>query len=151
MHRTFNGDQETFKQYDKAMLKLHLTPDDFNEAAKQIRVMNSIELYRHIQHETMRGSSTVTEAKLEFYQRILNPLAFLIMTFIGVAVSSRKTRGGIGVHLAIGITLAFGQIVMMRMFSVFALNGNFPPFLSIIIPQLVFAIAAIILIRKAPK
>ena len=113
--------------------------------------MNSNELYRHIQREKIRGSGAVTAAKLEFYQRLLNPLAFIIMTLIGVAISSRKTRGGLGVHLAIGISLAFGFIVLMRMCTVFAENGNFPPFLAVLVPQLLFGIAAIYLIKKAPK
>ena len=73
------------------------------------------------------------------------------MTFIGVAISSRKTRGGLGLHLAIGIALAFGYIVFMRVCNVFSINGNFPPFLAILLPQLVFGIAAAVLIRYAPK
>jgi lipopolysaccharide export system permease protein len=150
-HRTFNGDKETYTTSVNQELKLNLIPDDFNKASKQIGTMNSLELYQHIQHEKMRGSGAVTKAKLEFYQRMLNPLAFIVMTFIGVAISSRKTRGGIGVHLAIGITLAFGFIVFMRMCNVFSVNGNFPPFLAVLLPQLVFGVAAVILIKKAPK
>lgn len=150
-HRTFDGVKETMTRGVKAKMKLHLTPNDFNQASKQITTMTSPELYRHIKHEEMRGSGAVVAAKLEFYQRMLNPLAFLVMTFIGVAISSRKSRGGIGVHLAIGITLAFGFIILMRVCSVFAINGNFYPFLAVLVPQLVFGLAAVILIKKAPK
>ncbi len=150
-HRTIDGEKESLEIKARERLRLNLFPDDFNQAAKQIVTMNSIELYKHIQHEKMRGSGAVTIAKLELYQRLLNPIAFIVMTFIGVAISSRKSRGGIGVHLAIGITLAFGFIVFMRICSVFAINGNFAPFLAVILPQLVFGIAAIILIKKAPK
>lgn len=150
-HRTFAGDDETMKTYVNTKLRLKLVPDDFNQAAKQISTMNSVELYHHIQHEKIRGSGAVTAAKLELYQRLLNPLAFIVMTFIGVAISSRKTRGGLGVHLAIGITLAFGFIVFMRICTVFAENGNLSPFLAVFLPQLTFGIAALILIKKAPK
>lgn len=149
--RTFNGDNETMKTYPSTKLRLKLMPDDFNQASKQISTMNSVELYHHIQREKIRGSGAVTAAKLEYYQRLLNPLAFIVMTFIGVAISSRKTRGGLGVHLAIGITLAFGFIVFMRVCTVFAENGNLPPFLAVLLPQLTFGIAALILIKKAPK
>ena len=150
-HRTFSGDNETMKTYSKTKLRLKLTPDDFNQASKQISTMNSIELYEHIQREKIRGSGAVTAAKLELFQRLLNPLAFIVMTFIGVAISSRKTRGGLGVHLAIGITLAFGFIVFMRVCTVYAENGNLSPFLAVFLPQLTFGIAALILIKKAPK
>ena len=150
-HRTFDDKKETFVKTPSALLSLDLVPDDFDKAARDITVMNSIELYDHIKLEEMRGSGAVTEAKLEFYQRLLNPLAFLIMTFIGVAISSRKTRGGLGMHLAIGIALAFGFIVFMRVCNVFSVNGNLPPFLAVLLPQLVFGIAAAILIKLAPK
>lgn len=150
-HRTFSGDDETMRTYAKTKLRLKLVPDDFNQAAKQISTMNSVELYHHVQLEKIRGSGAVTAAKLELYQRLLNPLAFIVMTFIGVAISSRKTRGGLGVHLAIGITLAFGFIVFMRLCTVFAENGNLNPFLAVFLPQLTFGIAALILIKKAPK
>ena len=73
------------------------------------------------------------------------------MTFIGVAISSRKTRGGIGIHLAIGITIAFGYIVFMRISTVFAINGNLSPFLAVMLPQVVFGVAAWQLVRFAPK
>ena len=151
VHRTFDGDKESYEKNYKEILQLNLTPDDFNQASKKISTMNSVELQEHIKLESLRGSGTVTTAKLELYQRLLNPLAFIIMTFIGVAISSRKTRGGLGVHLAIGITLAFGFIVFMRMCNVFALNGNFPPFLAVLLPQLTFGIAAVVLIHFAPK
>lgn len=150
-HRTFDGKHETYFKTIHQELELDLQPADFDKAARDISVMNSIELYEHIKLETMRGSGAVTEAKLEFYQRLINPLAFLIMTFIGVAISSRKTRGGIGLHLAIGIALAFGLIVFMRICNVFAINSNFPPFLAVLIPQFVFGIAAAVLIKYAPK
>ena len=113
--------------------------------------MNSIELYQHIQLETMRGSGAVTEAKLEFFQRLLNPLAFIIMTFIGVAISSRKTRGGIGMHLAIGITLAFGFIVFMKITTVFSTSGNLSPLMAVMLPQIVFGVATVYLIYRASR
>lgn len=149
--RTFDGVKESYYRIGTKNMIIDLVPADFDKAARDITVMNSIELYKHIQLEAMRGSGAVTEAKLEFYQRLLCPFAFIIMTFIGVAISSRKTRGGLGVHLAIGIALAFGYIVFMRVCNVFSVNGNLPPFLAVLVPQLVFGIAAIVLIKLAPK
>lgn len=99
----------------------------------------------------MKGSSAVIAAKIELYQRLLNPLAIFIMTFIGVGVSSRKTRGGIGVHLAIGISLAFGFIVFMKVSTVFAVFGTLNPFIAVLLPQAVFGIIAVYVIRSAPK
>ncbi len=128
-----------------------ITPTDFDFSAKQISTMNSIQLIRYIQDERIRGTGIIKSALIELYQRLLNPLAIIVMTFIGVAISSRKTRGGIGVHLAIGISIAFAFVVFMKVSTVFATNGNLTAFLSVLLPQLVFGVAAFFLIRSAPK
>jgi lipopolysaccharide export system permease protein len=73
------------------------------------------------------------------------------MTFIGLGVSSRKTRGGIGVHLAVGITLAFGFIVFMKVSTVYAIFGTLNPFIAVLLPQAFFSVIAAIMIHTAPK
>ena len=128
-----------------------IAPEDFDLLSKRIETMVTPQLLKHIERERIRGTGTVQEAQIEFYQRILNPLAIIVMTFIGVAIASRKSRGGIGVHLAIGITLAFGFIVFMKITTVFATGGNLSPFMAVLLPQLVFGVAAVYLIYKAPK
>lgn len=148
---TLHGDHEKLGFAAYSQQSLGITPADFDRASQRIITMNSIQLQRHINKERLRGSNAVVEAQIELYQRILNPLAIIIMTFIGVGVSSRKTRGGIGLHLAIGITLAFAFIVFMKVSTVFAINGNLPPFLAVLLPQAVFGAIAAYVIRTAPK
>ena len=150
-HRMVDGTKETLVRKNSATLDLGIVPSDFNIKALHIETMNSIQLYRHIQREKMRGSKEVIISQIEFYQRIFNPIAIIIMTIIGVAVSSRKMRGGIGLHLAIGITLAFAFVVFMKVCTVFATNGNLPPPLAVLMPQIVFGVTAIFLVRSAPK
>ena len=130
---------------------LEVRPEDFYRATKIVYMMTTPELRRHIRNEELRGSGLATEAKIELYQRLLNPLAIIVMTFIGVAVSSRKARGGIGMHLAIGITIAFAFVVMMKITTVFSYSGSLPPFLAVLLPQALFGAAALILVRNAPK
>ena len=150
-HRSINGKNEVLTKKNVGTIDLGLVPDDFNQKSKPIETMNSIELYKHIQHEKMRGSKNVIGAQIELNQRLFNPLAIIIMTIIAVAVSSRKTRGGIGMHLAIGISLAFAFVVFMKITTVFATNGNLPPVWAILLPQLVFGVASVFLVRNAPK
>lgn len=151
LHRTIDGDQEHLSRTGQSQRALGITPDDFNWASDDVTTMNSPQLYRYIMHEKMRGSTTVTASKIELYQRLLNPFAIIIMTFIGLGVSSRKTRGGIGVHLAIGITLAFAFIVFMKVSTVFAVFGTLNPFLAVLLPQALFGVIAAVMIRTAPK
>ncbi|KWW31989.1 MAG: permease YjgP/YjgQ family protein [bacterium P3] len=150
-HRTLDGLNERLDRAAVCQVDLGLQPEDFSHAKEHIEVMNSVELYRYIQREKMRGSTAIIGALIELYQRLLNPLAIIIMTYMGVAVSSRKTRGGIGVHLAVGISLAFSFIVFMRACVVFSTNGNLPPFLSVLLPQALYAAIAFLLVRTAPK
>ena len=149
--RDIKEGREHLLRQSKTKIDLELRPDDFNNAGKHITTMNTPDLIRHIKREIMRGSSMVTFAKIELYQRFLNPIAIVVMTFIGVAVSSRKSRGGIGLHLAIGISIAFAFIVFMKISTVFAINGNLAPFMAVIFPQMIFGIAALFLIRTVPK
>lgn len=151
VHRTIRGHQEYLTRDEHSLRRLDVTPDDFNSSSVNITTINSIDLYKFIKREQMRGSPTVITAKIELYQRLLNPLSIFIMTLIGVGVSSRKTRGGIGMHLAIGISLAFGYIVFMKVSTVFAVFGTLNPFLSVLLPQIVFGVAAVYVVRTAPK
>lgn len=149
--RTIIEGKEKLTYRPSSTLDFGITPKDFDFTSKQISTMNSIRLMQYIKDERVRGTGVIQNALIELYQRILNPLAIIVMTFIGVAISSRKTRGGIGVHLAIGISIAFAFIVFMKISTVFATNGNLPAFIAVLLPQLVFGIAAIYLIRTAPK
>ncbi len=151
VHRTIDGPKEHLSRSARSQRRLGITPADFDRAAENISTMNSIQLYRYIVREKMRGSTTVVSAKIELYQRLLNPLAIIVMTFIGVGVSSRKTRGGIGVHLAIGIALAFAFIVFMKVSTVYAIFGTLNPFIAVLLPQAVFGVIAVFFIRSAPK
>ncbi len=149
--RTINGTSEKLSFEYSTKKDLGVVPADFNQKAIKIETLNSTDLWHYIQREKLRGSKNVIEAEIEFYQRLLNPIAIIIMTVIGVAVSSKKSRGGIGLHLAIGITLAFAFVVFMKISIVFATNGNLPPILAVLMPQFIFGIAAVLLVWKAPK
>lgn len=129
----------------------HLLPEDLNVFSTRVETMNTPQLVKYIRHEKMRGTGTVKASQIELYQRLLNPLAIIVMTFIGVAIAARKTRGGTGMHLAMGIAIAFSFIVFMKITTVFATNGDLSPFMAVLLPQLVYSAAAAWLIHKAPK
>lgn len=136
---------------DTLVMDLGLLPQDFNINAHKVEIMNYRELNRFIERETQRGSPEVNSYLIEKYQRIFNPIAFIILTIIGVSLSSRKIRGGTGIHLAMGIGLAFSLIMMMEITSVFSTKGNLPPLLSVLLPLIIYFIIGILLIRKTPK
>lgn len=145
-----NGNEQ-LDERGKCDLDLGIEPREFDLLSKRIETMVTPDLIRHIEQEKLRGTGLVKEAQIELYQRLLNPLAILVMTFIGVAIASRKTRGGIGMHLAIGITLAFGFIVFMKITTVFSTSGNLSPLMAVMLPQIVFGVATVYLIYRASR
>lgn len=150
--RTIEPGGNEYYTYETAAHKdLGLEPVDFDLLSKDITTMNTPALIKHIKRERFRGTGIVKEAQIELWQRLLNPIAIIVMTFIGVAIAARKSRGGIGLHLAMGIAIAFAFIVFMKITTVFATNGDLSPFMAVLLPQLIFGIAAGILIYKAPK
>jgi lipopolysaccharide export system permease protein len=149
--RKINKDGETIKQGASADTILAFSPSDFMVDIDDAKVMTFNQLNRFIKREEMRGSSISRQFDLEKYKRLTFPFANLVLTFIGVALSSRKVRGGIGMHLGMGIAIAFTFILLLQVTSVFAVFGNLPAWIALWIPNILYAIVAIVLLRMAPK
>lgn len=113
--------------------------------------MNTSELKAFIEREKAKGSAYVPTYELEMYQRTANPFATYILTVIGVAVSSRKKRGGIGLNIAIGLCIVLVYIFAMKIMAVAAENVGFPTILAAWVPNFIFGIIAIIMYKMAPK
>jgi lipopolysaccharide export system permease protein len=130
---------------------LNLKPADFVIDVDDAMYMNFRELRNFIELEKMRGSGTVLKFEVEKHSRIAFPFATIILTIIGVALSSRKVRGGIGVNLGIGITICFAFILFMQVTTVFATFSNLPPVIAVWIPNVIFGILGLYLLKIAPK
>lgn len=149
--RTFDGLKENLIVGDTTIMDLGMKPEEFNINTAKVETMTFSELNDFIESETKRGSKDINNYLIEKYQRLINPLAYIVLTLIGVSLSSRKTRGGTGMHLAAGITLAFIFIMMMKVTSVFSIKGNLPPIISVFIPIIFFSFIGLYLLKRAPK
>ena len=107
--------------------------------------------------ETMRrqlrmlGESNIKAYQIEKNKRFAFPFSSFILTLIGVSVSSRKVKGGIGMQLGIGLMVAFSYLLFMQFSSQFAINGSLHPVVAVWMPNLVYSFVAIFLYRLAPK
>lgn len=149
--RDIKGKEEKIEKGEQKHIDIGILPNEFNLNQIKVEVLNYEQLNESIAREELKGNSVVTELKIEKYQRLLNPFAYIILTIIGVALSSHKKRGGIGLNLAIGIILAFSLIMMMKLTNVFATNSTLTPFLATAVPLLIYAIIAFILVKSTPK
>lgn len=130
---------------------LNLKPDDFDIDVDYAIYMNWSELRDFIHTEKMRGSGSLMKFQVEKHSRIAFPFATIILTIIGVALSSRKVRGGIGLNLGIGITVCFAFILFMQVTTVFATFSNLPPIIAVWIPNFLFGMLGLYFLRIAPK
>lgn len=151
MIRELQGMEEKITKGDKADTIIAMEPSDFLISRKQQEMMTSGELKTYISKQKQRGFANIKEFELEYYRRIAMSFASFILTTIGLALSSRKTKGGMGLHLGIGLALSFSYIMFQTVSSTFAVNGNTPPIIAVWIPNILYTFIAIYLYRKAPK
>lgn len=149
--RTIRQNGEKIQQGRSVDTAMAFAPSDFTVDIEDAKIMTFNQLNRFIAREEMRGSNLSGQFLLEKHKRITFPFANLVLTFIGVAFSSRKVRGGIGMHLGMGIAIAFTFILMLQITSVFAIFGNLPASVALWIPNIIYGIIAIYLLRIAPK
>ncbi|MCX6305832.1 MAG: LptF/LptG family permease [Bacteroidetes bacterium] len=149
--RRLNGMTESIVKGVKLDTLLPFKPSDFTEDVEEVKIMNYFMLEEHIKRKELRGDPDLIKFKVKKYERIAFPFATLILTLIGVSVSSRKVRGGIGFHLGLGLSLTFLYILFMQIFTVFATFGDLPPLIAVWIPNIIFGFIAFFLYRIAPK
>jgi lipopolysaccharide export system permease protein len=130
---------------------LPITPANFKRRSEIIEAMDTPELNAFIKEERMEGSANISKYLVEKYRRTAIPFATFVLTIIGVSLSSRKVRGGIGAQLGAGIGLSFAYILFMQISNTFAINGSLPALIAVWVPNILFSAIALILLKRAPK
>ena len=131
---------------------LDIVPADFDVLhddsydAMSLSVLNTA-----IAKERIRGSGVLPNMLFQKYRRFVYPFSTFVLMLIGVALSSRKVRGGIGLPLGIGIILCFAFIIADKFGFVFAEKEVVSPFIAACIPNVLFGLAGYYLLLRAPK
>lgn len=149
--RNINGMQETMREIPEMYIDLKLKPGDLSNDEYLKDRLTTPELKDFIQIEELRGREGLDAFKVEMYRRSATPFTVLLLTMIGAIIAGRKTRGGSGLHLALGIIIAALFILSDRFSTVFSVQGNFPPLLAAWLPNTVFSMVAIFLYIRVPK
>ncbi len=142
---------ETFAQYRNLDTLINLEVTELGEINALIQTMNIRELNEFLDQQRAKGSDSINLIEVERHARYAYPLSTFILTLIGVSLSSRKVRGGTGLHIGIGTGLCFSYILFNRFFEEFAKSGTLPPGLAVWLPNLIYLFIAVYLYRKAPK
>ncbi|MCD7972738.1 MAG: LptF/LptG family permease [Candidatus Azobacteroides sp.] len=149
--REFDGMHEHITKGEKMDTLLGIDPSDFLISKGDQEQMTTPQLKEYIDKQKKRGIANITEFEIEYERRYASFMASFILTIIGVSLSSRKIKGGMGLNIGIGLALSFSYILFQTMSSSFAISGTMSPRLSAWLPNIVYTIIAIYLYRKAPK
>ena len=126
-------------------------PSDFLIAVNDHEKMTTPALAEYIDRQKSRGVGNIKSFEVEYQRRYAMTAAAFILTVIGMALSSRKVKGGIGVNIGIGLVLSFSYILFMTVTQSFAISGMTSPFIAMWIPNFIYTIIAIILYRRVSR
>jgi len=147
--RTLNDSNETIKKFDEIDTVLKFNVKDLGQRDNIMESMTTQELMEYRNRQKKRGANNVANIEIVLYERTAYPFAAYILTLIGVAVSSRKSREGVGKHLIIGLSASVTYIFFMKMTTVAATNVGLAPIIAVWVPNGIFAVlAAVLYIRR---
>ena len=143
--------KETHRIFPSKKIRIDFTPKDMVRFQSKIEVLPYFELRDFIIKEKLKGSSRIEFFEVEMYKRTAFPFATFILTIIGVSISSRKIRGGVGLHIALGLVLSCMYILFMHVSTTFATSGLAQPMIAVWIPNIIFSFVAFYLYKKAQQ
>ena len=150
--RYINGMDEFVTKGVRLDTALSFTPEEFGRKDNTVGTMDYNELNEYIRSESLKGLDPNIETyKIEKYRRFSFPFATFILTLIGVSLASRKVRGGIGMHIGLGVFISFTFIMFMQVSTTFAAGGLISPLIAVWIPNFIFSFLAWYLLSKAQK
>lgn len=149
--RELRGMREHITSGMKKDTLIQMEPTDLVYSKGQQETFTSPELKAYISKQVDRGSSNVVQYQVEYHKRIASSFASFILTIIGLSLSSRKRKGGMGMYLGIGLALSFGYILLQTISATFAIQADTPPVLAAWLPNIIFAVVAYFCYRKAPN
>ena len=149
--RDMRGLKEKITSGARKDTMIMMEPTDLVFSKGQQETFTSPQLREYISKQINRGSSNVVQYEVEYHKRIASSFASFILTTIGMSLSSRKRKGGMGLYLGIGLALSFTYILLQAVSSTLAINANTPPMLAAWIPNIIFAVVAYFCYRQAPN
>jgi len=151
LQRDFNGMREKITKGSMIDTTINIQPEEFFITAREAGQMDNRYLHNYLEKQRTRGIGNIQAFEDEYYKRYSQPLAAFIMTLMGVSLSSRKVRGGIGLHLGLGLALSAIYILFVTMSTTFSVNGTMSAFAAVWLPNVVFLFIGLYLYRIAPK
>lgn len=149
--RHFKGLQETMVTGNEMDTMLNFEPKDFLISKNDEEMLTSPQLKSYINKQKARGVANIQSFEIEYEKRYAMTAAAFVLTVIGLSLSSRKVRGGMGMNIGIGLLLSFSYILFMTVTQTFAVSGYTSPRVAMWVPNIIYTIIAIFLYRRAAR
>jgi lipopolysaccharide export system permease protein len=130
---------------------LNFDLDDLTPVIYMAETLTISDLNKFIEKEKQRGSSNINSYLVVKYKKYSVPISAFILTIIAVSVSAMKRRGGMGLNLALGIFIAFSYVFFDKMFGTLAEKSSMSPLLAVWLPNILFGVLAIYLLKNAKR
>jgi lipopolysaccharide export system permease protein len=125
--------------------------EDLTPTVYVAETLSILELNHFIDKEIKRGNANISVYLVVLYKKYSLPVSAFILTIIALSVSSMKRRGGMGINLAIGIAIAFAFVFFDKIFGALAEKSTINPLIAVWLPNVLFGILAIYLLRNAKR
>lgn len=133
--------------FARKILPITKEPAYFTRAYLSPEKMNISALIEHIEEYRKSGFKTAN-LKTELQFKISSPFANFILILIAVSLGVMLKRGGKGASLALGLLMSFGYYEMTAFFKSMGKAQVMNPFFAAWLPNVLFLIGGIYLIRK---
>ena len=143
--------RETLTRGTRLDTIIPVQPKELFYTAENAQMMSNPELKAYIDVQRKRGSGNVQAFETEWWKRWASPIGAFIMTLLGVTLSSKKVRGGMGKNLGIGLTLSALYILFSTVSTTFSVNGVMSPFMSVWLPNFLFLAIGVMLYIRVSK
>lgn len=138
IRRDFDGMRETLVRGERLDTIIPMKPEELFVTAEQAQQMTNPELRKYMETQRQRGTGNIQAFETEYHKRWASPLGAFIMTLLGVTMSSKKVRGGMGKNLGLGLVLTAGYILFSTVSTTFSVTGVMSPFMSAWLPNFIF-------------
>ncbi|MCF0196035.1 MAG: YjgP/YjgQ family permease [Bacteroidaceae bacterium] len=149
--RDMVGMREKITYYTEIDSIIPMEPQDFLFIRNQQETMTNSELREYIRKQRIRGSGSLSMFEVEYHKRYASPFASFILASIGMSLSSRKRKGGMGISLGVGLALSASYILLQSISATFSINAGLHPAVAAWLPNVLFAFIAAYLYKKAPR
>ncbi len=148
--RRFGGERgEVRTQQALVDTTLNLLPRDLQRTVRDVELLTIPEARAYLDALRRSGASNIGQPLVEYWSKFTYPFANLILIALSLPLAAVRRPGGQAVQLGIALGVAFLYLLLQKIGEPLGYSGAIPPLIAAALPHVVFAIVAIVLLKRA--